>query len=233
MNVRGISCLLAFVVLVSLHGVTWSSVDDGKVLFEKRCGACHQLPNPAESPAQGWEFQLEQMAKNARLKPGQKQNVLEYLISHTQASVQNAALDEDRELFEQKCSRCHTLRRVFLEPLTVESRRHVIARMQTRSGTDWLSDDDVERILAYLDVAIQEAAPAEALPVNVSAQETFGVRCSACHTLERVYSFMRNNPDETWAHVVSRMRGKAPQWMTDAEAARIRDYLAATAPAGG
>jgi len=167
------------------------------------------------------------MAPLARLKPAQQRDVLAYLREHTQQSVNVAALEEDRSFFEEKCSRCHSLQRIFLEPLTDESRRHVVARMQARSGTDWLSDEDVERVLSYLAVATPEISPPEALSADANAREIFEVRCTGCHTLERIFtrSIDSQGGRLAWEHVVGRMRGKAPQWMTDIEAQRILEYL--------
>jgi mono/diheme cytochrome c family protein len=205
----------------------WPATQDGQNLFEKRCIACHKLPDPAQPPPEGWAERLELMAPQARLKSAQKAAVLEYLLSHTRTSVAAAALDEDRVLFEEKCSRCHTLERVFLIPLTDEARQHVVHRMQARSGTGWLSDEDVERILAYLAIAGQEVTVAQAVGSDAGGQEMFFTRCSACHTIERVFSKLEDSAQDNppWAHTVSRMRGKAPQWMTEEETALILEYL--------
>jgi mono/diheme cytochrome c family protein len=167
------------------------------------------------------------MAPMARLKPAQQGAVLEYLSSHTRFFLRAAALEEDRALFEEKCSRCHTLDRVFLIPLTDASRRHVVHRMQVRSGTGWLSDEEVERILAYLAIAGQGVAVTQAVSPDAGGQELFITRCSACHALERVFMQLDESAqdDPPWAHTVSRMRGKAPQWMTEAEATEILGYL--------
>jgi len=221
-------CGIVFFVALTLANVpAWSQLDEGQALFEVRCAACHDLPNPAEPPPEGWSEQLELMAPLARLKPPQQQDVLAYLLEHTQQSVNMAALEEDRSFFEEKCSRCHSLERIFLEPLTDESRRHVVARMQARSGTDWLSDEDVGRVLNYLAVATTEIKPPEPLSADASAGEIFEVRCTGCHTLERIFTRSVDSQDGglAWDHVVGRMRGKAPQWMTDTEAQRILEYL--------
>ncbi len=225
--VRALCGVVFYIVLAFASVPAWSQSDDGKALFEVRCAACHELPNPAEPPTEGWLEQLEKMAPLARLKQGQQQEVLTYLLAHTQQSVNVAALEEDRAFFEEKCSRCHSLQRIFLEPLTDESRQHVVARMKARSGTDWLSDEDVGRVLNYLAVATPEIEPPEPLSAAASAYEIFEVRCTGCHTLERIFakSLDSENGGSAWEHVVGRMRGKAPQWMTDAETQSILEYL--------
>jgi mono/diheme cytochrome c family protein len=99
--------------------------------------------------------------------------------------------------------------------------------MQARSGTNWLSDEDVGRVLSYLAVATPASRLPEPLSAAASAGEIFEVRCTGCHTLERIFTRSVDNQDGglAWDHVVGRMRGKAPQWMTDTEAQRILEYL--------
>ncbi|MFQ6006645.1 MAG: hypothetical protein ACE5OQ_14220 [Woeseia sp.] len=218
-------------VTVAFSG-TWAAAPDGESLFEKRCSACHKLPDPGQPPPMGWAQQLELMVPLARLKENQKQAVLDYLISHSQQAAMAAALDEDRLLFEEKCSRCHTVNRVLLSPLHGDSLRHVINRMQGRSGTDWLSDQDVERVLVYLDTAPREVVPSAPVSGDSTAAEIFVARCSACHSLERIFLKLDEDPKEPafWSHTVSRMRGKAPQWVSESEAGQILEYLRSSSP---
>ncbi len=217
--------------LMLIVPAAWSASVDGQALFEKRCAACHQLPDIDNPPPEGWAQRLEQMAPLAKLKSQQKDAVLTYLISHVRQTSMNASLEEDKAFFEQKCSRCHSLDRIFLEPLTDESMRHVVNRMQARSGTDWLSDEDVERVLNYLSSATLDVPTPPALVAGTGADEIFAARCQACHSMERISVYLGPNAAEMdWSHVVSRMRGKAPQWITDAESQQIIDYLQSLSP---
>lgn len=215
--------------LVLIVPAAWPASVDGQALFEKRCAACHSLPDIDNPPPEGWEQRLAQMAPLAKLKGRQKDAVLAYLSSHVELAAKTASLEEDKAFFEMKCSRCHSLARIFLEPLTDESRRHVVSRMQAKSGTGWLSDTDVERVLDYLSGARFDVPTPPVIAAGASADDIFMARCQACHTLERVS--VRLGPGRSsamdWSHVVSRMRAKAPQWMTDAEATQIIDYLQA------
>ena len=217
---------ILFPYLVVAFSSAWSAEPEGQALFEKRCVACHKLPDPGQPPEVGWEKQLDLMAPLAQLKKGQKQEVLTYILSHARDSSMEAALDEDRLLFEEKCSRCHNLERVLLSQLSGDDLRHVVNRMQNRSGTDWLSNLEVETVLAYLSDALR-VAPSVQIADNASPEQIFVARCSACHTLERVFSSMAEDADgsKLWSHTVSRMRGKAPQWMSDSDASQILEYL--------
>jgi mono/diheme cytochrome c family protein len=222
---------ILFPYLVVAFSSAWSAEPEGQALFEKRCVACHKLPDPGQPPEVGWEKQLDLMAPLAQLKKGQKQEVLTYILSHARDSSMEAALDEDRLLFEEKCSRCHNLERVLLSQLSGDDLRHVVNRMQNRSGTDWLSNLEVETVLAYLSDALREA-PSVQIADNASPEQIFVARCSACHTLERVFSSMAEDADDSklWSHTVSRMRSKAPQWMSDSDASQILEYLRSVNP---
>lgn len=226
-SVKWIVWSLIFSVTLASAPTALAASANGQGLFEKRCAACHKLPDPGQPPAQGWSEQLNLMAPLARLKKEQKQAVLDYLMSHSQEAAMLASLDEDRELFEEKCARCHTTARILLSPLEGESLRHVVNRMQSRSGTDWLSDQDVEQVLAYLEKVSREARRPDSLNGDSTASEIFATRCSECHTLERVFKKVGDdaNPSEFWSHTVSRMRGKAPQWLSESEADEILRYL--------
>ena len=215
-----------------VFSTAWSAEPSGQKLFEKRCVACHKLPDPGHPPPVGWEQQLKFMAPLARLEATQKQDVLQYLQSHSRDAAKGASLDEDRLLFEEKCSRCHTLDRILLSPLDGEDLQHVVNRMQSRSGTDWLSDLEVERVLVYLSEAPRETMPSVALDDGSTPEQVFAVRCSACHSLERIFSSLSKSADtaEFWSHTISRMRGKAPQWMPESEARQILEYLQSISP---
>lgn len=219
---------IALFVGLTLNSVAvWPQTPDGRRLYEARCIPCHELPDVEEAATNGLLKSFHRMAELARLDPDQHDSVLEFLLSHTEQSVNIAALEEDRVFFEEKCSHCHSLQRIFLEPLTDESRHHVVSRMQVRSGTDWLSDQDVERVLNYLAVPRPEIRPPEPSSADASAHDIFETRCMACHSLERIFTEPINGDEveSEWAHIVSRMRGRAPQWITDAEAQQILEYL--------
>lgn len=49
------------------------------------------------------------------------------------------------------------------------------------------------------------------------------VKCTRCHTLERIFSKSRTTVD--WTRLVGLMRSFLPGWISDEEAAQITDYL--------
>jgi len=200
---------------------------DGEKLFQKRCAACHKLPDPTVAPPDGWPARVARMGKFAQLKPEQQQAVLDYILAHSQTKTTQASLQQDRELFEAKCSRCHTLDRIFLEPLSGEALQHVVESMQQKAGPEWLSDADVGKILGYLATARGEPRQASPLGADVSEADIFRARCTACHNLERIklLAAQASSDNALWSHVVARMRQKAPQWISEEEAQSILHYL--------
>lgn len=197
------------------------SENSGKELYETRCQKCHDLPDPNKVPNVGWEKRLKLMAKLAKLTPAEKKEVLSYLQGHVKKVTKTVSLAEDRRLFEEKCSLCHTLDRVYLIPLTDETRRHIVKRMQGKNP-GWISEKEATLIVDYLSKAPKVVRNKKA---KGKAQDIFVERCSACHSLQRIYSKIKEDKIPAWAHIVQRMQTKAPQWLSSAEAKKIIEYL--------
>ena len=53
----------------------------------------------------------------------------------------------------------------------------------------------------------------------------FEMKCSVCHGIDRATA--RKETKEKWADIVKQMRAKKVDWISDAEASKIVDYLAA------
>ncbi len=73
----------------------------------------------------------------------------------------------------------------------------------------------------------QEAPPAAA-PAASSAADgkiLFDQKCSVCHPLDRATA--RKEMKEKWAAIVKEMQGKKADWISDADATKIVDYLSA------
>jgi len=207
-------CLFAPVMAISS--------EPGQSVFEARCQRCHDLPDPGKPPEMGWEKRLKLMAKLAKLTPEEKAGVLSYLQSHSKKAEKTVSLADERRLFEQKCSLCHTLDRIFLEPLNEKSRQHIVKRMQEKSP-GWISKDEAKQVLDYLSKAPKVERKKKATDVPA---EIFQERCSACHTLERVYSKLKSEKGAApWMHIVQRMQKKAPQWLSEKDAKLVIQYL--------
>ena len=73
----------------------------------------------------------------------------------------------------------------------------------------------------------QPAAPAAAAPAVPAAdgKSIFESKCGVCHPLDRATA--RKETKERWASILKEMQGKKADWISDADASKIVDYLAA------
>jgi cytochrome c5 len=71
------------------------------------------------------------------------------------------------------------------------------------------------------------AVPVAAAPAAPAAdgKTLFTTKCSVCHPLDRPTA--RKETKEKWASIVKEMQGKKADWISDADASKIVDYLAA------
>jgi mono/diheme cytochrome c family protein len=75
--------------------------------------------------------------------------------------------------------------------------------------------------------AAPAAAPVTAAPAAPAAdgKTLFNTKCGVCHGLDR--AAIRHETKEKWVSIVKEMQGKKADWISDAEASKIVDYLAA------
>ena len=72
----------------------------------------------------------------------------------------------------------------------------------------------------------QPAAPAAAPAApELDGKALFETKCSVCHGLDRATA--RKETKEKWTEIVKTMQGKKADWISDADASKIIDYLAA------
>ena len=71
------------------------------------------------------------------------------------------------------------------------------------------------------------AAPAAAAPAApaLDGKTLFDNKCGVCHGIDR--ATIRAETKEKWVSIVKDMQGKKADWISDAEATKIVDYLAA------
>jgi len=69
------------------------------------------------------------------------------------------------------------------------------------------------------------AAPAAAAPAAPEAdgKTLFESKCSVCHGIDRATA--RKESKDKWASIVKSMQGKKADWISDAEASKIVEFL--------
>lgn len=151
------SFILLCALLLLCNLVVAEEATNGELLFLKRCAICHELPKPEDITEEGWIEKMDMMAPLARLKKNQKQDVLQYLVSHSKSQVIASLQQKDQLLMEQKCSHCHTLDRVF-EKMNGATQpdlfAHIVKQMQEKSP-QWLSNEEASLISNYLDTLMK------------------------------------------------------------------------------
>ena len=82
-------------------------------------------------------------------------------------------------------------------------------------------------LLAFAIGCAKQEPPKPAAPAAPVAdgKSIFETKCSVCHPLDRPTA--RKEMKEKWASIVKEMQGKKADWISDADAAKIVDYLAA------
>jgi len=127
-------------------------------------------------------------------------------------------------LYESKCSKCHTLERVFAEPKTDEEWRSCVARMIQKSPS-WITKEEEEQILAEI-LGTKEGAVGYSPKKKKydDARLLFIDRCTKCHSVNRV--IMANKTKGEWEETVMRMHDNAPDLFLDEDLPVIIDYLA-------
>lgn len=67
--------------------------------------------------------------------------------------------------------------------------------------------------------------PAPAVSAVAEGKALFEQKCGVCHGLDR--STARKEPKEKWVEIVKSMQGKKADWISDADAAKVVEFLAA------
>jgi len=206
----------------------WAAQGNGGAV-QARCAACHDLDDPAAITGQAWEKRLGQMRRYDALGAPEREELLGFIREHTHKAETMVAMAKERRLFEEKCGFCHASARIFMVPTTAADRRHIMVRMREHweGGEKWISADEADRILAYVEQAIAAKSKPTHVEIAGSDKEIFRTRCVGCHSMDRIYEKIAGTDgnSEAWMHIVERMRAKEPEWISEEEARKIVDYI--------
>jgi mono/diheme cytochrome c family protein len=62
-------------------GTTLQDLERGRALYVRRCAGCHTLFLPGAYPPAAWPGLVDAMAAKARLRPGERDDVVRFLVA--------------------------------------------------------------------------------------------------------------------------------------------------------
>ncbi|KKO19840.1 MAG: hypothetical protein DCC43_10890 [Candidatus Brocadia sp.] len=146
------------------------------------------------------------------------------VYGQTQEAQEKYQYKAPQFLYEEKCSKCHTLERIFSAPKTENEWRMCVTQMMGKSPL-WITDQEGERIVGEIvhgrkDMTAITAQPKKYEDVHV----LFIDRCTKCHTMTRILK--QNKTGEEWQETILRMRENAPELFLDEDIPLLTGYLA-------
>ncbi len=126
-------------------------------------------------------------------------------------------------LYESKCSKCHTLERVFAEPKSEDEWRVCVSSMMEKSPL-WITPDEGEQIIA--EILGQKEGVVASFPERKrydDARLLFIDRCTICHPVNRI--ILADKTREEWEETVKRMYDNAPDLFLDGDLPIITEFL--------
>lgn len=145
----------------------------------------------------------------------------------TISSIDKETMNEDigRHLIVKKCSKCHTLERIFRSFKDEEGWTRTVNRMAL-IDTPNIRDYDAKQIIFFL-VKQQEnrIGEKEDLVEEEIGRTLLDKKCILCHNLDRIYQAQKS--EEEWLTTVERMKQHArdPNFLSEKETKKIVDYL--------
>ena len=139
-------------------------------------------------------------------------------------ATETAANKNKPLLVDTKCSKCHTLNRVFIHARTEEEWHTVIGKMMAKIP-GWIGPEDAEQIFIEIITNRQERVK----EITAGRKDytdnrlLFLDRCIMCHPANRILK--KNRSSEEWKETVERMRSEAGEYITEEDATRIAAFL--------
>jgi len=145
----------------------------------------------------------------------------------TIAAIDNDVLDLElgKALTVKKCSKCHSLERVYRAFKSDKSWVVTINKMAMLDSPN-IASFDVKQVLNYL--IVQQQIREEKITVSSNegiAKSLISQKCSICHNLDRVFGASKNKDE--WTSTVSRMMSTMgdPGFLNDEEKSAIVTFL--------
>ncbi len=129
----------------------------GRTLVERKCAACHTLDRvyKASKNQDEWAETLVTMAEYAEdpqlLTDEEKTSMIEFLATQQDTAIQDADPEIVKALVEQKCTTCHTMKRVDKAIKNQAEWTEALERMTTHSeNPEFLTEEEKGSISTFL-----------------------------------------------------------------------------------
>jgi hypothetical protein len=145
-------------------------------------------------------------------------------LTTVQGTVETA-VKVSLSLVDVKCSKCHTLRRIFLMSKPENEWPETIQRMADKNP-QWISAEEAKLIEEEIINTRSDRAKAitDERQDYDDARLLFIDRCSSCHSVNRV--LLKAKTPAEWKETVERMRSEARDWISKEDGDRIAALLA-------
>ncbi len=139
-------------------------------------------------------------------------------------ATETAANKKKPLLVDTKCSKCHTIKRVFIHARTEEEWHNVIDKMMAKVP-GWIGPEDAKQIFVEINTNWNEQVQKMTREREDYADNRllFLDRCIMCHPANRILH--ENRSPEEWNETVERMRSEAGDYITEEDASRIAAFL--------
>jgi hypothetical protein len=122
-----------------------------------------------------------------------------------------------------KCSKCHSLERVFAEPKSEDGWEICVARMIEKSPL-WITPEEGTQILDEIVRGRKDVVSSTPQKKYNDAQMLFIDRCTKCHSVNRI--LIQDKTREEWLETVLRMRDNAPKLFLEEDIPVLTEFLA-------
>ena len=188
--------------------------------FKKHCSACHNSDRiyNIEKTTTGWSKTVNWMRKHAKNVFSKKE------AQHITQHIIGLHPDYSKELFQTRCSKCHSWQVVEKLSLSKQQWHDLVLRERTKSITE-ISLDEAKDIAEYL-AKHYSLKNSKNKPEPI--REMVEKKCIRCHIHTTVFKPVKTV--DQWIVVNKRMQQKSPQLIRDDDVLGISEYLSKVNP---
>ncbi|MCP5002642.1 MAG: hypothetical protein GY941_01630 [Planctomycetes bacterium] len=150
--------------------------------------------------------------------------LLSQLHAQEQENDKAFHVKKDKYLYERKCSKCHTLGRVFADQMSNDEWRSCVTRMREKSPL-WITSEEMEQIIGEILHTREDVVGTFLHKKKYDDAKLLLIdRCTKCHSLNRI--LMARKTRNEWKKTVMKMQKKSPESFLSEDIPLLTSYLA-------